>query len=409
MTPLQTDAPPVIPHDSAKTGALRLLFAKHDLSFPRLSGHDLRAYNMMRALAQLGHHIGLATVEEPSARAIAGLRLDWQGTLTDPAHGRFAGAPELTVLQARFASYFGVTRKQMIALGGIARRFQADAIIGMGPDIPPYLAAAGTIPCVWYVGDEWVSHYSSLFKPREVRTWRFLKSAAIWGLYERVFAQDLERIWVVSDREERQMRRWTSATHVDSLPNGVDSDYFAPMLSEERPNTAIFWGRLDFAPNLQALQWFCATVWPMLRQRFADAEFRIVGFHPGKEARQLAQLPGVVLSPDLEDLRPTVGQHAVVVMPFHSGGGIKNKLLEAASMGKAVVCTSMACGGLRGDPALIVAESPEEWVTAISDLWRDATARKSLGRRAREWTLREHSWGRTAQDAVRTLRLTARV
>jgi glycosyltransferase involved in cell wall biosynthesis len=147
----------------------------------------------------------------------------------------------------------------------------------------------------------------------------------------------------------------------------------------------------------------------MLRQRFADAEFRIVGFHPGKEARQLAQLPGVVLSPDLEDLRPTVGQHAVVVMPFHSGGGIKNKLLEAASMGKAVVCTSMACGGLRGDPALIVAESPEEWVTAISDLWRDATARKSLGRRAREWTLREHSWGRTAQDAVRTLRLTARV
>ena len=97
MTPLQTDAPPVIPYDSAKTGALRLLFAKHDLSFPRLSGHDLRAYNMMRALAQLGYHIGLATVEEPSARASAGLRLDWQGTLTDPAHGRFAGAPELTV------------------------------------------------------------------------------------------------------------------------------------------------------------------------------------------------------------------------------------------------------------------------------------------------------------------------
>ena len=132
--------------------------------------------------------------------------------LTNPAHGRFAGAPELTVLQARFASYFGVTRKQMIALGGIARRFQADAIIGMGADIPPYLAAAGTIPCVWYIGDEWVSHYSSLFNPREVRTWRYLKSAAIWGLYERAFAPDLERIWVVSDREERQMRRWTSAT-----------------------------------------------------------------------------------------------------------------------------------------------------------------------------------------------------
>ena len=97
------------------------------------------------------------------------------------ANGRFAGAPALTILQARFASYFGVTQKQMVALGGIARRFQADAIIGMGPAIPPYMAAAGTIPCVWYVGDEWVSHYSSLFKPRQVRTWRYLKTAAIWG------------------------------------------------------------------------------------------------------------------------------------------------------------------------------------------------------------------------------------
>ena len=49
--------------------------------------------------------------------------------------------------------------------------------------------------------------------------------------------------------------------------------------------------------------------------------------------------------PDLPDLREEIAAHQVVVLPFVSGGGIKNKLLEAAAMGKAVVCTR---AGLRG-------------------------------------------------------------
>ena len=41
---------------------------------------------------------------------------------------------------------------------------------------------------------------------------------------------------------------------------------------------------------------------------------------------------GIDLVPDLPDLRDEIARHAAVVLPFVSGGGIKNKLLEAASM-----------------------------------------------------------------------------
>jgi glycosyltransferase involved in cell wall biosynthesis len=383
--------------------SLRLLFVKHDLDYPRSRGHDIRGYNMMRALAQLGHRIGLLTVEQPSTRALEGLRLEWQATLA-------AMAPEpqpkikLPYLQAGYASYFGVTKERMLAVAGAANQFAADAIIGMGPDMPPYMAAT-TVARVWYVGDEWVSHYSSLVKAGRMATWGNLKTAAVWGLYERVFAPALSRIWVVSDREARHMRRWAACDRVDALPNGVDSDYFAPMELSERPNTAVFWGRLDFAPNLQALQWFCGNVWPVLRRRYPNAEFRIIGFNAGPEVRALAQAPGVCLSPDLDDVRGMVGEHAVAVMPFNSGGGVKNKLLEAASMGKAVVCSPLSCNGLRGEPALVVAPfTGDSWVEAISRLWDDSDARARLGLRAREWAVREHSWTRTAEDALQALR-----
>src|SRR5262245_16633376 len=132
MTP---DAPP--------TPALRLLFAKNELGYPRSSGHDIRAYNMMRAMEQLGHHVGLLTVVEPKPQALDGLRLAWRGRwaanvpVTSPT-------PPLPSMQARYASYFGATDDLMLAVAAAVRQFDADALIGIGPDMPPYMARAAT-------------------------------------------------------------------------------------------------------------------------------------------------------------------------------------------------------------------------------------------------------------------------
>jgi glycosyltransferase involved in cell wall biosynthesis len=70
------------------------------------------------------------------------------------------------------------------------------------------------------------------------------------------------------------------------------------------------------------------------------------------------------------------------------------------------VCTPLSCNGLRGEPAVLVAEySGDAWVSAISRLWDDDEGRARLGREARNWAVREHSWTRTAEDALRALQL----
>jgi glycosyltransferase involved in cell wall biosynthesis len=64
----------------------------------------------------------------------------------------------------------------------------------------------------------------------------------------------------------------------------------------------------------------------------------------------------------------------------------------------------MACYGLRGEPALAVTPfTGDAWVAAISGLWDDTEGRAALGRRARDWVVAEHSWKRTAEDALRSL------
>ena len=108
----------------------------------------------------------------------------------------------------------------------------------------------------------------------------------------------------------------------------------------------------------------------------------------------------------MPDLRDEIARHAVVVLPFVSGGGIKNKLLEAASLARAIVGSATALNGLRQPDKvpMVCPTTSSAWVHAILDLWRDAAKRASLGQRAREWVIQNHSWEMAAQEALAGLK-----
>jgi glycosyltransferase involved in cell wall biosynthesis len=121
--------------------------------------------------------------------------------------------------------------------------------------------------------------------------------------------------------------------------------------------------------------------------------------------RGLAGRDGIDLVADLPDLREEVARHQVVVLPFVSGGGIKNKLLEAAAMARPIICSSKARGGLRaeGDLPFIEARGGRDWAVALLDLWRDEPRRRRLGAEARDWVLTHHSWDAAARLAEEAL------
>ncbi len=379
---------------------MRFLFVKSRLTWPRSSGHDVLCYHLMKAMATWGHQLALATVAPPQSEAVAGLSLEVCHALCD--HDRDHSPSPLTGLPERFRSYWGVPPGRIAAVSHLAEEFRADAVVVVGLDGPPYLGGLRGPLRIWYAGDEWVWHHLSLFRFGDRSTWINLREAAIKGLYEHAFAPLMDRVCVCSESDGRAMRRVVGARKIVVFPNGVDSDFFHPYTVNETERSCVFWGRLDFEPNIQAIQWFCKRVWPALRRRVPDATFTIFGFNPTEPVRALSGREGISLIPDLPDIRAEIGRHAVVVLPFVSGGGIKNKLLEALSLAKAVVGSPTALNGLRQPKQVpvVCAKTSSAWVQAIVDLWRDEARRHHLGEEAREWVIQNHSWEMAAQQAL---------
>ena len=381
---------------------MRLLFVKPELVWPRTSGHDVYCYYMMKALAEEGAEVSLATVAETDPRAVEGVRLAhvWRLAETLPAD---VTPKRLPWLQERFRSFWGVSEAHIESVRAFTAACRADVVIAFGLPTLPFLAGADDAVRVWAMADEWIYHHLSLVHPLERDTWQHVKAAAIKGLYERAYSSLVDRAWAVSDTDVRAGRWLAGMKVVDLLPNGVDADFYHPLDERVAPRSAVFWGRLDFEPNVNALTWFCENVWPELRRAVPDGRFTIIGYQPTPPVERLADVPGVTLMPNVEDLRATVCQHALVALPMINGGGIKNKLLEGAAMGRPIVCTPRAAMDLRSSgqlPFLLVRE-PREWVTALRSLWNDEPQRHELGKQAREWVREYYSWAAPARNALK--------
>jgi glycosyltransferase involved in cell wall biosynthesis len=162
----------------------------------------------------------------------------------------------------------------------------------------------------------------------------------------------------------------------------------------------VFWGQLAFDPNQRAVAWFCRRVWPLVRARIPEARFTILGSNPPASILAHAGQEGIQVLRDLPDLRPSIAQHAVVVMPFVTGGGIKNKVLEAAAMAKPIVATPQALLGLRTSPPLVTASSPAQFADGLIRCWADPAEQRRLGAAARAWVRGTHTWAAAADLAV---------
>jgi glycosyltransferase involved in cell wall biosynthesis len=131
----------------------------------------------------------------------------------------------------------------------------------------------------------------------------------------------------------------------------------------------------------------------------------IVGKNPGLEISKFVDQPGVRLVGAVEDVRPFIAAADVVIAPLKIARGIQNKVLEAMSMAKPLVLTTLAAQGIEAvsDKHYIVADTAEDWIENLTALARCPGARHQMGEVAREFVELEFNWNTCLRPLDRLL------
>jgi glycosyltransferase involved in cell wall biosynthesis len=211
---------------------------------------------------------------------------------------------------------------------------------------------------------------------------------------ERRAWRSFDGVVLTSARDEHMLRSDEPSVLTAVVPNGVDVDTFTPDGAVgPDPCTVLFFGALHYYPNVDALNFFVREIWPLVKAQQPNARFRVLGRNPPPSIAARVERDIEVIG-FVEDVKPHIARASVVIAPLRIGGGTRLKVLEAMSLGKAVVSTTLGAEGLDvtdGENILLADDAPS-FARQTSLLLSDSGLVSRLGVAARNLVVELYSW-----------------
>lgn len=379
---------------------LNILYLAHRIPYPPDKGEKIRSYHQIRRLA-LRHRVFLAClVDDPKdAKHIEALR-KWcvrvetvtrgpVGAMWKVVGAWAAGRPLST---APFHSQ-GLFRRVRRILADEA----IDCVVVYSSAMAWYVRTVSDVPVIVDFVDvdaeKWRAYGDSRRPPL---SWVYRREARCLAAHDREVSRRCRHAMVVSRTEADLFRRRIDERPVTVMTNGVDLEFFKPLLVKAAPSspTLVFTGVMDYWPNVDAVTWFAQDVFPQIRAGCDDARFVIVGRQPAAAVSALARHPGVIVTGAVEDVRPYLASASAAVAPFRVARGVQNKVLEAMAMGLPVVGTPVAFQGLAAgrDDGIRVGDGARALAREALFLLRNDEHRAVVAKRARAFVERRHRW-----------------
>ena len=145
-----------------------------------------------------------------------------------------------------------------------------------------------------------------------------------------------------------------------------------------RPVILFFHGTLHYWPNTEAVRFIATELIPQLEHRNLDYQIVITGMNP---PRYFAH-EKILFTDVVEDLAGHIAMATVCICPLQAGGGTRLKLLEYMAAGKPIISTRKGAEGIPQQGQMVLAETAEDFATAIERLAGNPEQQKLLSRRA---------------------------
>jgi glycosyltransferase involved in cell wall biosynthesis len=380
---------------------MRILFISPWFPSPPVNGSKLRIYNLLRALSTKHSVHMLSFVRNGEAVDFAGVEGVCQ-TFSTVRYREFNPTGVRALL-----GFFSPTPRSLVDTYSkeMARSVKAmtvymDVVVANELVTAPYVCHAGRGK--WIFDDLEIATGRDAFLQES--GFRHLRRQLAWQktkAYVRRLLPKFTATTVVSrverDIVEEIMPGYPS---IKEIPNGVDVNYHHPGIANPVLGRMVYSGALTYSANYDAMQYFLAEIFPLIRYHNPEVSLDITGSTDGVDLSKLRLVEGVNLTGFVDDIRPVVAGAWACVVPLRQGGGTRLKILEAMALGTPVVATSKGAEGLDVTPEkdILIADQPGDFVRQVIRLLGDAELRFRLVVNARRLVEQSYSWDLIGKD-----------
>jgi len=166
-----------------------------------------------------------------------------------------------------------------------------------------------------------------------------------------------------------------------AMPFGIDIP--KPAAEPVEPYSLFHIGAMDWMPNQESISWLLDHVWPEVHREVPQAHLYLAGRKMPEKLMQ-RQIEGVSIVGEVDDAMQFIAGKQINVVPLLSGSGIRVKIIEAMSVGKAVVTTTVGARGIdyTDGENLLIANTPSEFARQIKRLVDDPDYCRRVGNAA---------------------------
>lgn len=394
---------------------MKILLIHHKIPYPFRSGWDKTIFNLIRTLSKFHQITFIApAVEGKNADDIEHVRKLCHSLICVPVKNPSSSKIKNKLLYLwRFIQDFILLMFNRIKerhypevakqVSNISEKEHYDLVQATSLITAPYLIFANSVQ-VRVVGP--VDDSIESARTKMLVETRYYRKLVRWVAYRKVLHYQpkvsLENDWILF-YSELDLKRISDL--VKGLPNArhipiaveVDEDNRPPNITKlelQESKSLVFVGTLGPPFNQDAVLWFCQDIFPLILREVPEAKFYIVGENPPAHIKRLSLSGKIIVTGEVPDVRPYIEPASVYVAPIRAGTGLKTKIIEALSMGKAIVATSVAVAGLwdLGDKVIHIHDDPEDFAKNIVALLRNDKLRIMLGLRARQLFERSYSF-----------------
>lgn len=187
--------------------------------------------------------------------------------------------------------------------------------------------------------------------------------------YEINILKEVDGIAAISSEDFKKYLSLKSNKPIINIPFGVDLKDYTPDRSTIERKSLFHLGAMDWAPNVEGVDWFIQHVWPKVRAADPDIKFYLAGKAVPEKYLNMEK-DNIFCIGEVKDAKAFIRSKEIMIVPLLSAGGIRVKIIEGMALEKCIISTKTGADGIdyKNEVNIHIAEDADDFAKKISVL-----------------------------------------